>query len=98
MPGVAHPISAHAMPMPRGSELLTMWLAHKSIGKCEREILGVLYDVGGGELTHEEIRARTPSQYSFSGSFQNALSRLRTLGLLHGPNTGAMRIDSAFLE
>lgn len=70
-------------PLPTGHALLQHW--YGELGKAEKEALQVLVDAYPGALPKTEVAARTPSQYEASGgSFNNALSRLRTLELISG--------------
>jgi hypothetical protein len=70
-------------PLPIGHDLLQYWLSSKSLGKCEREVLKVLAEVYPDALTKPGTADR--SGYSVtSGSFANALSKLRTLELING--------------
>ncbi len=79
--------------LPQGAELTRYWINHPSFSKAAKLILGKL--VEGGEMTADELCAATG--YSYSGSFQNALSELRTAGVLVGKNTGAMSVSSEIL-
>lgn len=76
-------------PLPRGRELVEYWLRHPSFGAAERAILGALVEAHPRGLGAEEL-ARTTG-YQWSGGFRNALSTLRTAGLLEGRNSEAMR-------
>lgn len=82
-------------PLPSGKELAAYWLNHNSLGRCERSILEYLIarkSAHGGEA----LAALTPkgdgSHYEYSGGFKNALSNLRTAGLIRGSNTGEITI------
>jgi hypothetical protein len=75
-------------PLPTGGDLAQYWLAHRSFGKCEQAILATLLDHPKG-LTADQLCERTTYQYS--GGFKNALSNLRTAGVLVGKNTDVMR-------
>lgn len=75
--------------LPQGDDLVRYWLNHPSFSKAARSILDKLQD--GSEQTAEDLCKATG--YSYSGSFQNALSELRTAGVLLGRNTEAMRIS-----
>ena len=65
-------------PLPTGHALLEYW--QNKLGKCERLILGALYDHPEG-LTSEELGDVT-GYAAGSGGFNNALSTLRTLELI----------------
>lgn len=68
-------------PWPRGKELFSLWTT--KLDKAERIILEVLIARPNMEMTKQDISER--SGYSTnSSSFVNALSKLRTLGLLVG--------------
>ncbi len=78
---------------PQGDDLARYWLEHPSFGVCEKKILGVLFacDTTGSPygLTIGELAKAT--NYAVSGGFKNALSSLRTAGVLVGKNTERMR-------
>ena len=79
-------------PLPTGPDLAAFWMGQ--LGKAEREILRVLVEAAGSPLTKTEIAERTESRYApDGGSFGNALSRLRTLGILHGKADGLRIAD-----
>lgn len=85
--------------LPSGEELFNYWSTHPDLGRAEREILRVLYEAGGDELTKETIAAQTQSDrgepYDPSGGgFNNAVGRLRTYELITG--RGAMRAAQEF--
>ena len=75
---------------PQGDDLARYWLEHQSFGVCEKKILGVLFQREGRALDIAELAAAT--NYSVSGGFKNALSSLRTAGVLVGKNTEPMRL------
>ncbi len=57
------------------------------LGKCEREIYTVLLAQPHTEFLKEDLAAQTTTTYSAtSGGFNNALSRLNTLGILTRSN------------
>lgn len=74
--------------LPTGRDLAAYWIAHPSFGKCAREVLRQLVDAPRG-MTAQQLCDATG--YGYSGSFQNALSELRTAGVLVGKNTEVMR-------
>ena len=77
--------------MPTGKALVAYWLAHDSLGRVERQILKALTD-GGRRTSFPRLRVAVDAGYEASGgSFQNGLSRLRTLGLI----TGSREITAA---
>ncbi len=69
-------------PLPTGRELLAHWMSHKSIGKAERVILKTLSEEGP-ELSKLDL-AQFAGYSADGGGFNNALSTLRTLGLISG--------------
>lgn len=69
-------------PLPTGRELFDYWLT--KLGKAEREILTVLYQTNA-PMNKEWIADATESGYEpKGGSFNNALSALRTRDLIEG--------------
>jgi hypothetical protein len=76
--------------LPSGRALGDYWLQHPSFGKAARDILRNLLERPKG-MTAEQLCDATG--YSYSGSFQNALSELRTAGVLVGRNTEVMRAN-----
>jgi len=76
-------------PLPAGDALLDYWQQHRSFGSMERAILGALRD--GSARTIDELAAA--GGYQVSGGFRNALSKLRTAGVLVGKNTEPMRLS-----
>ena len=69
-------------PLPQGSALFEYWLQHPRLDKCCRAIVTALRSaeraVGKAEL------AELTGYSANSGGFNNALSKLRTLGLIEG--------------
>lgn len=78
-------------PLPTGAELVRFWLNHRSFGQCERRIIQALVD-SGQPMTMEELAQAT--HYEASGGFRNALSNLRTAGILAGKNSEAMTLHA----
>lgn len=78
-----HGLSAlgHYDPLPEGEELQRYWLSE--LGKAESAILKVLIDNFPNEITKEQI-AEACGYAVTSGSFNNSLSKLRTLELAEG--------------
>jgi hypothetical protein len=74
--------------LPEGAELGEYWLQHPSLGKCSRDILRQLLARPRG-MTAQQLADAT--NYEYSGGFRNALSELRTAGVLIGRNTEVMR-------
>lgn len=75
-------------PLPTGRELGRYWLNHPSFGKAEQAILGALLNHPKGLDADGLCKA---TGYEYSGGFRNALSALRTAGVLVGKNTEVMR-------
>jgi predicted transcriptional regulator len=68
------------------------------LGKCEKEIYRVLLDNSNQEYTKEDLSGMTITNYSTnSGGFNNAISRLRSLGLIKR-NNGMIRLNEDLLE
>jgi hypothetical protein len=68
------------------------------LNKCEREIYNVLLDNPENTFGKEELAMATETQYSSnSGGFNNAISRLNTLGLIQRTN-GMIRLNPELLE
>lgn len=82
-------------PLPEGRALADYWLTHSSFGQCERAVLKALLECPDG-LGIEELAERTG--YQVSGGFKNALSSLRTAGVIVGRNTERMRVCDELLE
>lgn len=66
-------------PPPSGLELLQFWQAR--VGKAEKAIAAVLFEAYPRPMTREQV-AEACGYTATSGGFRNALSRLRTLGLV----------------
>jgi len=68
------------------------------LSKCETEIYNVLLENQDTEFSKEDLANETPSQYSpGSGGFNNALSKLNTLGLIQR-NGGIIKLNPDLLE
>lgn len=87
--------AADATPLPTGAALADYWLNHQSFGKCERDALRALIDNPSG-LTAESLCELTG--YQWSGGFRNALSSLRTAGVIVGRNGEVMRASSELFD
>ena len=74
-------------PLPEDPEtLFEEWLRHPELGKAHREIMRVLHQTGRA-MTKEDVAAACVPQYEpYGGSFNNAIGRLRTLGIIEGKN------------
>jgi hypothetical protein len=81
-------LGADYAPLPEGRDLANYWLQHPSFGQCERKVLAVLLENPEG-FTIEGLAEATG--YGVSGGFRNALSNLRTAGVLVGKNTETMK-------
>ena len=75
--------------LPQGQELLRYWLNQPNFTGAARKILAELQH--GEQLTAAALCKATG--YEYTGTFRNALSELRTAGVLVGRNTEAMRIS-----
>ena len=74
--------------LPTGPALVAHWLQHPSFSKCARDVLKTLIHHKRG-LTAEQLCRATG--YEYSGGFRNALSELRTAGVIIGSNRDVMR-------
>ncbi len=72
--------------LPEDAEsLFQHWMAHPKLGKAHREILRVLRERGGGPLTTMDVAAACEPPYEpGGGGFNNAVGRLRTMGVIEG--------------
>lgn len=75
--------------LPSGVQLVEFWVNHRSFDKCARAILLALIKHPAGLMAAELCKATVP-QYEYSGGFKNALSDLRTAGVMIGRNTERM--------
>lgn len=85
-------------PLPTGNGLLAYWQNHQALGKCEGTILEVLVEAlwgGNPEMDKADVASRSGYEAS-SGSFRNALSILRTLGLIRGKGGEPLRAAEEF--
>jgi uncharacterized protein len=80
-------------PLPTGQALVEHWLGQ--LGKAERAILEELVAANGTPLGKVELAAST-GYAAEGGGFNNALSRLRTLELIHGSKE--LIADEALLD
>lgn len=80
-------------PLPRGMELLQWWADRLS--RAEGLILDVVVAAHPQEVDYETI-SRLTSYSRTSSSFSNALSKLRSLQLIHGK--GKVKADEIFWE
>jgi hypothetical protein len=78
-----------------GDALRSYWLNHPSLGKRERAILAALLDRPNGA---EAAWICSHTGYEYSGGFRNALSALRTAGLIEGGNGDVMRASAVLLD
>lgn len=68
------------------------------LNKCEKEIYSVLLENPHETFSKEELASATPTQYSSnSGGFNNAISRLNTLGLIQRTD-GMIKLNPELLE
>jgi hypothetical protein len=70
-------------PLPEGDQLYLYWLNHPRLGKAERTSMEVLRKYYPKSITKEVI-AKGAGYESNGGGFNNALSMLRTLGIMEG--------------
>jgi hypothetical protein len=68
-------------PLPAGAALLDHW--NRQLGKAERAVLAVLVPAYPAGVDRAEVAARA-GYAADGGGFNNALGRLRTLGLIEG--------------
>jgi hypothetical protein len=80
-------------PLPTGSGLLRYWTA--KLGKCERALLEKIFDAG--TIPRTDLSDQTGYSMTSSG-FMNALSQLRVLDLIYGPQGGDISIAEVFQE
>jgi len=68
------------------------------LSKCEKEIYNVLLQNPDDTFAKDDLAMNTETQYSAnSGGFNNAISRLNTLGLIHRSD-GMIRLNPELLE
>lgn len=82
-------------PLPTGDQLIEYWL--NRLGKCERACLEVLCSEYPSGLCKEALANLTGYEAS-GGGFNNALSKLRTLELIHVHGSKEMKASDAFFE
>lgn len=80
-------VLGHFDPLPTGPELLAYWIGR--VAKAERAIL----EAASRGLTHKDAIAAAAGYAPDGGGFNNALSRLRTLGLITGRGTIELHED-----
>lgn len=68
-------------PLPEGEELFAHWMG--SVGKAEKSILSVVKEAYPNAISKEDVAIGSGYEVS-GGSFNNALSRLRSLELISG--------------
>jgi hypothetical protein len=78
-------------PLPQGSELFEYWLQHPRLDKCSRALMSALRGRKGA-VGKDELAGLTGYSAN-SGGFNNALSKLRTLGLIQGRGAVALVDD-----
>lgn len=81
-------------PLPTGEALRQHWLNLPHFGAAAKKILGELLEAPRG-MSAEQLA--TATGYEYSGGFRNALSELRTAGVLVGKNTGVMTASEELL-
>ena len=90
---VAHTNCGPFDPLPAGDELVQHWLNFPQFGSCERALLKAFVDQywnGRGGMTADDLCKVT--LYEWSGGVRNALSKLRTAGVIRGKNTEVMTL------
>jgi len=87
--------AGHVDPLPRGRDLVEHWLGQ--VGAAERDILRECCDAYPRGLTREDLGERTGRAHG-GGGFNNALSRLRTLGLVTGKGGEPIRASEDFFK
>lgn len=80
--------------LPTGDALKSYWLNHKMFGKAERAILAALFANPAG-LAKQDLCEKAGYEWTgdWSGSFSNAVSALRTCGVLVGRNSETMCVN-----
>jgi hypothetical protein len=81
--------------MPQGRALIDYWLQHPEFGQKDRTFLRALVDNPEG-LTSAQLCEIT--NYEWNGDTRNALSRLRTAGVMEGRNGEVMKLAGHLLE
>lgn len=76
-------------PLPTGSGLFNYWFNSPTFGKCEKAILSALRETPG--LSGPQVAVA--SGYEYSGGFKNALTNLRTAGVVIGSNIKSMDLS-----
>lgn len=92
-------IANMVVPLPTGQALIEHW--KNQLNKCERAIFEVLCEADALGLTKDQIieqLARNGTPYEFSGTFRNALSKLRTMGIIEGSNSQCMKASPHLFE
>lgn len=82
--------------LPTGEQLREYWRQHPSLGKCGRAILGEVMRIYPAGIGRDELCDAI--SYRWTGGFSNALSKLRTIGLLAGGNTEEMKASDLLFE
>jgi hypothetical protein len=76
--------------LPTGAALGKWWLQSPQFGQAERVVLATLLDHPEGFSGYDLAKA---CGYEFSGGFRNALSTLRTAGVIVGRNNDVLRAN-----
>ena len=82
-------------PLPSGEELIEHWSV--LLGRCERTVLRTVAEAHPEPLTKEDIAGRAGYIVS-SGSFSNAISKLRGLELIQGKGREPIRLSSEVFD
>lgn len=86
----------HHEPLPSGAALLDLWLQDKRLSRAARQVLQMLVEVYPRGLAGPELAVRVGQAYS--GGFRNALSQLRTAGLIEGMNVSPMTVSAHLID
>ncbi len=70
-------------PLPSGQALIDYWMRNPALGKAERQVLQALVEAYPHRLDKPALAERAGYEAN-GGGFNNAVSRLRTLELIHG--------------
>lgn len=89
-----HLAAADVPPLPAGTALVEHWRGHAAFGACERAVFDVLLATPNGMSGPDAARV---ANYEFSGGFRNALSNLRTAGVIVGKGNDWVRLNDELL-
>lgn len=89
-------VAPRVAPMPTGGALIEYWRQHPRMDTPMRAIFDALVS-SVNPLTREQVAAKT-GYSATAGAFGNALSRLRTLGIVHGKGKESLRLAPTLEE